>query len=116
MRINAIAMVAMIFAAGCGDSSDGNDGTNSSAMSTGSEGGGAATGSGASDFEDACKKTADCSAPMDFCAIVPGETEGICTRQGCLDDPSLCPDQWDCLDLSAFEPGGPAFCVPPMEG
>lgn len=53
----------------------------------------------------------DCTCEADFCAIQPGTTEGFCTREGCGDDPGICPDGWSCFDLRSV--GGPSFCVKP---
>ena len=47
----------------------------------------------------------DCGCDATYCAVQPGATEGMCTRTGCVEDPSLCPEGYSCLDLSAFQPG-----------
>ena len=60
-----------------------------------------------------CTDVDDCNAPTDYCAARPGQTAGYCTRQGCKDDPSVCPSGWTCFDLSRFEPGAPAICAKP---
>jgi hypothetical protein len=53
----------------------------------------------------------DCACPAPYCAIQPGETEGICTQVGCVLEPSICPGDWSCLDLSLFDPSAPPICV-----
>lgn len=54
----------------------------------------------------------DCGCDATYCAVQPGTTEGMCTRTGCTEDPSLCPEGYGCLDLSAFQPGLPSLCQP----
>ncbi|HOU92050.1 MAG TPA: hypothetical protein PLU22_13455 [Polyangiaceae bacterium] len=54
----------------------------------------------------------DCGCDATYCAVQPGATEGMCTRTGCVEDPSLCPEGYSCLDLSAFQPGLPSLCQP----
>jgi hypothetical protein len=66
-----------------------------------------------SEFGDVCSASSDCRCEVDYCAIFPGETQGICTRTGCIDNPAICPDGWMCLDLSMFSAELPAICVPP---
>jgi hypothetical protein len=84
----------------------------------GGEGGGDAAGAAgtmaceASTFAQACLTAEDCECDADFCAGYPGE-EGICTRTGCGDDPSVCPSDWNCMDLSPFGPDLPTICTPP---
>jgi hypothetical protein len=75
--------------------------------------GGAATCENPSDFEDACSTSADCRCDVNYCAVQPGATEGICTRTGCAEDPSVCPASFNCLDLSVFDSSLPSFCTPP---
>lgn len=67
----------------------------------------------ASAFGDACATNADCHCEVDFCAVNPGASAGVCTRTGCLEDPSICPGAWKCLDLAVFSSDLPAICVPP---
>ncbi|GEM_PF-5524897 len=52
----------------------------------------------------------DCGCDATYCAVPPGATAGMCTRTGCTDDPSLCPEGYGCLDLSTFQPGLPSLC------
>jgi hypothetical protein len=56
---------------------------------------------------------AACATPTDYCAVLPGQSAGYCTRKGCNDDPSYCPNGWSCFDLSKFQPGAPSICVKP---
>ena len=55
----------------------------------------------------------ECGCPADFCAIDPSSGDGYCTVRGCVDDPSVCPEGWGCLDLSRFQPGLPSICTQP---
>jgi hypothetical protein len=71
-----------------------------------SEGGGAATA-----FGQTCMKDAECPAPTNYCAVVPGTPTGNCTASGCNLDASICPSGWTCTDLTAFI--GQHICVPP---
>lgn len=64
-------------------------------------------------YGDVCEETAECEAPSNYCAIQPGETVGYCTHTGCVEDASVCPDDWSCLDLSVFDPTLPSICTPP---
>jgi len=65
-------------------------------------------------FGDECTQSTECHCVVDYCALQPGMPTGICTRTGCLEDPSICPETWQCLDLSTFGPGLPSLCVPPQ--
>ena len=53
----------------------------------------------------------ECECPAPTCAIQPGETEGVCTVEGCAMDPDLCPDSYRCLDLSSLGADFPSFCI-----
>lgn len=53
----------------------------------------------------------DCSCEADYCAKMPGQTQGICTITGCKEDPSICPQGYRCFDLSAFMPDLPSICT-----
>lgn len=72
-----------------------------------------AGGEAAAEFGDPCVETSECGGPTDYCAIRPGEPVGYCTRVGCIEEPSICPQDWDCLDLSVFSPELPAICSAP---
>lgn len=61
-------------------------------------------------FGEDCLTSADCSCDATFCAGYPGEV-GTCTRTGCTEDPSLCPSDWGCMDLSVY--ALPSICTPP---
>jgi hypothetical protein len=65
-----------------------------------------------STFGADCLSNADCVCDSDFCAGYPGQV-GFCTRSGCDRDPSLCPADYACLDLSSFGPGLPNICAKP---
>ncbi|MEJ7603445.1 MAG: hypothetical protein WKG01_36500 [Kofleriaceae bacterium] len=64
-------------------------------------------------FGDECTVNANCAAPAGFCAIQPPAPTGYCTGVGCLEDPTVCPAEWSCFDLSVFQPGLPAICTQP---
>lgn len=81
------------------------------AGAAGSPAGGGSSGSGAP-FGAPCADHAECTGETDYCSEPPGEPR-FCTRSGCVDDPSLCPDDWTCMDLSIFAPGLPSICEPP---
>ena len=61
-------------------------------------------------FASDCLVSDDCTCDADFCAAAPGQT-GFCTRTGCDEDPSVCPDGYSCMDLSGFGAGLPHICV-----
>jgi hypothetical protein len=65
------------------------------------------------DLGSTCTSDDDCGCVSRYCAIQPGDPDGYCTRTGCLDDPSVCPEGWGCLDLSMFFPGLPSICTMP---
>jgi hypothetical protein len=75
--------------------------------------GGAGTCENPSAFEDPCMTSADCRCEVNYCALQPGASEGICTRTGCVEDPSVCPSNLICFDLSVFDSSLPSICVPP---
>jgi hypothetical protein len=56
-------------------------------------------------FNVTCTDTAQCGCPTDLCAILPGAASGYCSRKDCLQDPSICPAGWTCVDLSIYKPG-----------
>ena len=55
----------------------------------------------------------DCGCGADYCAVMPGQSEGYCTATGCVEDANVCPDDWTCFDVSAFQPGAPSICLRP---
>jgi hypothetical protein len=63
-------------------------------------------------FGRCCVTVADCDCDTDYCAAYPGQA-GVCTHTGCLIDPSICPDQWTCMNLATLQPGMPSICIPP---
>jgi hypothetical protein len=64
-------------------------------------------------FGSECTSDDECSTDAPYCAIQPTATKGYCTAIGCLDDPCVCPDQWECFDLSIFREDLPAMCEKP---
>ena len=66
-----------------------------------------------STFGSACftaTTTTDCGCDTGFCAAMPGE-QGFCTHSGCLQDTSVCPSGWKCMDLSALGQPGLSICT-----
>ena len=79
-----------------------------------SDSGAVAGDGGGPDFGSPCTDSAghtDCADPAPYCAVMPGAAEGVCTRDGCLDSPEVCPTGWNCVDLSRFMPGLPSICI-----
>jgi len=66
---------------------------------------------GDSTFGDVCMSASDCGCDTAYCAGYPG-SQGICSHTGCLEDPSVCPANWNCGDFSAFQ-DGLSLCTPP---
>ncbi len=93
--------------ADAGDAGSPEVGTQDDAAGDGGDGGGLCT---ASQMGVACWQTEECTCDTDLCAAQPG-TQGFCTRTGCLQDASVCPSGWTCLDLSGMDPTWPAICV-----
>lgn len=91
---------------------------NDGGSSNGEAGGRNSGGQGGSDcaqsaqFGDPCSDDSECLCATDYCAMEPGAATGSCTRSGCLDDPSVCPMDYECVDLSASDPSLPSICVP----
>lgn len=56
-------------------------------------------------FGEVCSNGSDCPCGLDFCPKAPGKTTGRCTRRNCVAMPDVCPADWPCMDLSAYEPG-----------
>lgn len=91
------------------------DGQPSAAESDqGAAGSGDSCGAAADVFGASCTDDSACAcAPADYCALMPGQSEGYCTARGCKEDPSVCPAGWSCFDLSAFSADLPAICMKP---
>jgi hypothetical protein len=71
-------------------------------------------GGDADGFGAACKDAAassDCTCKANYCALMPGQTQGTCTVSGCKQNPSLCPTGFSCFDLSVFSPDLPSICT-----
>jgi hypothetical protein len=58
-----------------------------------------------------CMQNSECTCDTSFCAAQPGMV-GFCTRTGCLQDASVCPTGWSCMDLASFGEGLPSICIP----
>jgi len=70
------------------------------------------TGCADSTFGSACFTATDCGCDTGFCAAMPSQ-QGFCTHSGCLQDTSVCPSGWTCMDLSAYGQQGLSICTPP---
>jgi hypothetical protein len=64
-----------------------------------------------STFGKTCMTAVDCGCDTGFCAGYPGQA-GICSHTGCQQDASICPLNWSCQDLSAYQ-AGLSVCTPP---
>ena len=78
----------------------------------------ATTDAGCSEALDAslgidCTKSSECGCAAPYCAVMPGQTVGVCTISGCTVTPDNCPTGYSCLDLSVFGVKDVApFCGP----
>jgi hypothetical protein len=87
------------------------DGGASAPDGGGSAGSCSLAGGDADGFGASCQDATDCSCKADYCALMPGQRQGVCTVQGCKADPSICPSGYSCFDLSAFGPSLPSICT-----
>lgn len=62
-----------------------------------------------STFGTVCITSTDCGCDTGFCAAYP-EQAGVCTHTGCIEDPTVCPSNWTCMDLPAYHL---SVCTPP---
>lgn len=60
-------------------------------------------------FGESCKADWQCRCGLDSCNTFTG---GYCTHTGCLQDKSICPAGWSCMDLTTVGAVGSA-CVRP---
>ncbi|MDB4988223.1 MAG: hypothetical protein JWN04_3401 [Myxococcaceae bacterium] len=58
-----------------------------------------------------CKEQSDCTCEASYCALMPGQSMGYCSKTGCKTEPDLCPSDWTCFDVSQFAPGQPSICT-----
>jgi hypothetical protein len=68
-------------------------------------------GGDADGFGAACSADSACTCKASYCALMPGQTQGVCTVQGCKEDPGVCPAGYSCLDLASFSAGLPSICT-----
>ena len=61
-------------------------------------------------FGQPCLQTEDCSCDTNACALRQDDTDGICTHTDCVENPGICPEGWQCVDLEAELP---SVCLPP---
>lgn len=58
-----------------------------------------------------CADASGCNCAAPYCAIMPGQTQGVCTRT-CTTMPDDCPDGYRCFDLSLVGVTGiDPFCI-----
>lgn len=81
------------------------------APATAVPGGSCASGGDARGYGAPCKAQMDCSCEANYCALMPGQSEGYCTTTECTMASKACPSGWSCFDLSRFAPGQPAICT-----
>jgi hypothetical protein len=62
-------------------------------------------------FGAACAADGDCTCAANYCAMMPGQTMGYCSKKGCKQDPRICPANYSCFDVSAFQAGAPSICI-----
>lgn len=60
-------------------------------------------------FGDTCTDVSQCRCGLDSCNTYMNAN--YCTHTGCLENPSVCPTTWTCIDLAAF--GGGSACLRP---
>jgi len=61
----------------------------------------------------ACTKNSECDCAAPYCAVMPGQSKGICTISGCSTTHDDCPSGYSCFDLSVFGVKDVApFCAP----
>jgi hypothetical protein len=65
----------------------------------------------AAGFGATCKSDGDCPCAADYCALMPGQKTGYCTKTGCKEDATVCPNNWSCFDLSLFAASLPSICT-----
>lgn len=68
-------------------------------------------GGDADGFGVPCRESSECTCKADYCALMPGQTMGYCSKTGCKEDKSICPDAYTCFDISVFAPGQPSVCT-----
>jgi hypothetical protein len=68
-------------------------------------------GGDADGFGAPCLESSECSCAASYCALMPGQTMGYCSKTGCKEDKSICPADYTCFDISQFAPGQPSVCT-----
>lgn len=68
-------------------------------------------GGNADGFGAPCRESGECTCKADYCALMPGQAMGYCSKTGCKEDKSVCPADYSCFDISAFAPGQPSVCT-----
>lgn len=62
-------------------------------------------------FGRECTDASGCNCAAPYCAVMPGQTNGVCTRM-CQTTPDDCPDGYRCFDLSLVGVTGiDPFCI-----
>ncbi len=74
--------------------------------------------SGVTGIGEVCTDNEDCEGyDADYCAMMPGATEGQCAVSNCLANPNDCPEDLLCCDFppDGLTAGIPNLCIPPDE-
>jgi hypothetical protein len=64
-----------------------------------------------STFGKVCLTSENCGCDTGTCTGING-AQGFCTHLGCLQDASVCPAGWSCMDASVYQ-AGVSLCIPP---
>jgi hypothetical protein len=87
-------------------------GVDSGAPATGAAAGSCGLAGGNADgFGAPCRESSECTCTAHYCALMPGQSMGYCSKTGCKEDKSICPDAYTCFDISVFAPGQPSVCT-----
>jgi hypothetical protein len=83
----------------------------SDAQTTDGEDGGAPTQNPNAKFGTPCTLQSECGGTAPVCG---GPMLPVCTQINCLDDSTLCPDGWTCIDVTKYmasAPGVNSVCI-----
>lgn len=64
-------------------------------------------------FGQPCTTSDECSGATNYCTPMSPVDTTYCTVSGCDVDPTICPADWTCFDVSKFVPGEPFICTRP---
>ncbi len=77
----------------------------------------AETGPDGAGLGELCIATEECGSPANLCLILPGQSRGYCSFEGCTPDVSGgagdCPEpqRFTCQDISSLSPGQAPLCL-----